>query len=90
MIQFLWGALSASASIVALLFLRFWRDTRDRIFLFFSAAFLMLCLNWSALVFIEPRLETRHYVYLLRLLAFMLIIAGVVDKNRRSASTRGE
>jgi hypothetical protein len=28
--------------------------------------------------------ESRHYVYVLRLLAFLLLIAGIVDKNRRS------
>ena len=87
MIQFLWGALAGGALTVAMLFHRFWRDTRDRIFAFFGSAFLMLCLNWTTLIFIEPRLETRHYAYVLRLIAFLLILAGIIDKNRRTRAT---
>ena len=78
-----WGALAGTSGTVAMLFIRFWRDTQDCIFLFSGAAFLVLGVNWAALVLVDPEFESRHYVYVLRLLAFTLILAGIVDKNRR-------
>jgi Family of unknown function (DUF5985) len=80
---FLWGALAMASFSAALLLLRFWRLSGERLFLFFSLGFGLLSLNWIVLAITQPTVETRHYVYLLRLLAFALIIAGIVDKNRR-------
>lgn len=84
MSQFLSGALVMSGWIAALFFLRFWRVTRDRLFLFFFLAFLMLALNWLGLAWLQPPDEGRHKILLLRLLGFVLIILGVIDKNRRA------
>jgi Family of unknown function (DUF5985) len=81
--EFLWGALSMASATVALLFLRSWRTTRDRLFVYFSTAFAVLALNWIGLAIVDPSLETRHILYILRLVAFVLIIIGVIDKNRR-------
>lgn len=79
---FLWGALAMASTVAGLYFWRFWKESRDRLFVFFSAAFCVLALNWLGLaVTDEP--ETRHWVYALRLVAFVLIIVGIVDKNRR-------
>jgi hypothetical protein len=83
--DFLWGALSMSAWIAGLFFLRFWHITRDRLFAFMSVAFCMLSLNWLCLALLEVAVESRHQVYVIRLLAFVLIVIGVVDKNRRAA-----
>ena len=83
--QFLWGALAMSGAIAALFFLKFWSATRDRLFIFFFLAFLMLALNWVGLAAVQSVAESRHKVLLLRLLAFVLIIVGVIDKNRRAA-----
>jgi len=80
---FLWGALAASCWAAGLHFLRFWKDSRDRLFVFFFLAFWVLSLNWLGLALIDEPTETRHYVYAVRLVAFMLIIAGIIDKNRR-------
>lgn len=82
--QFLFGALSMTCCTAALLFLRFWRMTWDRLFLFFSLGFWVFALNWIALAITESGLENRHYTFLLRLLAFGLIIVGILDKNRRN------
>ena len=79
----LWGALIFGCSAVAVFFVRFWAVSRDRFFLFFSAAFAIFALNWAALALIPIDVESRHYAYLLRLTAFVLLIAGIVDKNRR-------
>jgi hypothetical protein len=76
-------AVAATASFVAgLLFVRFWRDTRDPLFAFFGVAFWLLALSWGVLGLFDPTEEARPYVYLVRLVAFVLIIAAVVQKNR--------
>jgi hypothetical protein len=81
--QFLWGMLAMAALVAALLFLRLWRSGGDRLFAFFAAAFAIFALNWIGLGVSNPDHETVHYSYLLRLGAFVLIIVGIVDKNRR-------
>ncbi|MBX5459586.1 MAG: hypothetical protein IRZ28_00710 [Steroidobacteraceae bacterium] len=81
--QFLWGALSMACLTVSVFFLRYWKTTGDRLFVYFSTAFAILTLNWVGLAIVEPSVETRHILYVLRLAAFVLIIIGVLDKNRR-------
>ncbi len=88
MIQFLSGVAVASSLAVGLFFLRLWRDTRDRFFALFGLAFWMLALNGVTLLWAAPADEHRHYFYLIRLLAFLLIIAAIVDKNRTSGRPR--
>ena len=39
-------------------------------------------LSWTALAIENPPRETQHYFYSLRLLAFLLILGAVIDKNR--------
>jgi uncharacterized protein DUF5985 len=75
---FVSGVLFTASCIAALFFLRFWRETRDRLFLFFSGAFLLLAVQRTLLV----AFPTVESLYLLRLLAFLLIIAAIADKNR--------
>jgi hypothetical protein len=79
---FLWGASACASWVAGLFFLRFWRETRDRFFGLFAAAFWALSLNWIGLALTEPPDEARTAFYLVRLLAFLLILAAVVDKNR--------
>ena len=43
----------------------------------------MLALNWTVLALGRPSDESRHWVYVIRLAAYLLLIAGIVDKNRR-------
>lgn len=82
---FLWGALAAASLVVSLFFFRFWRVSGERLFGFFAFAFAAFSANWIGLALIHPPVESRHYLYLLRLAAFLLIIFGIVDKNRRRA-----
>lgn len=80
---FLWGALAMAAFVVGLHFLRFFTRTRERLFLALAATFWILALNWTLLAVLEPDAESRHWVMLVRLLAFVVLLAGIVDKNRR-------
>ncbi|GEM_PF-292623 len=78
------GALVLASWVAGLFFLRFWRLSHDRLFVYFCAAFWLLGLNWLSLAAINWVPETQHQGFIVRLLAFVLIIVGVVDKNRRN------
>jgi peptidoglycan/LPS O-acetylase OafA/YrhL len=79
---FLLGLLVMACAVAGLFFLRFWRRTRDRLFAIFAAAIWLLGLNWLLLAFTHWDEPTTSWLYLIRLLAFMLILIGVLDKNR--------
>jgi hypothetical protein len=81
---FLLGMLTAFSASISLFFLKFFRESRDRLYLFFSAAFGVLTFDWLARALLSPRHESQHYLFLIRLLAFLLIIAGIAAKNRSS------
>lgn len=82
--EYLWGMLTMATSMAAFFFLRYWHVSRERLFLFLSFAFVSLSASWIALAMIRPAYEHRQIVYLLRLLAFAVIMIGIADKNRRS------
>ena len=75
---------ATGAWVGGLLFLRFWRDSRDPLFAFFGGAFWLISLSWTLLALTNPTDEARPYIYALRLVAFILIIAAMVVKNRES------
>ena len=82
--HFLSGSVMMASFTVALFFVRYWRKSRDRLFLFFCVAFLIFGLErvliaWSG----DPNSERTAALYLIRCLGFVLILAGIVDKNRR-------
>ena len=80
--QFCWGVLAMGSLVAGLFFLRYWKVTGDRLFAFFAMAFAMLSTNYVVLAAVDPAFEARHLIYLIRLAGFILIIVGVVDKNR--------
>jgi hypothetical protein len=86
--QFLWGATAVLCAVAALFFLKFWRRTRDGLFAAFSAAFATLAAHFAALGVLHPASETRHYLYVVRFAAFVIIIGGIVAKNRSSPPRR--
>ncbi|HET7347365.1 MAG TPA: DUF5985 family protein [Acidobacteriaceae bacterium] len=83
---FLLGVIAVTSLLAALYFLRFWRDTRDTLFLAFSAAFLIEGLNRTARIFFENPSEASPWVFIVRAFAFLIIIAGIIGKNRRSGA----
>jgi len=80
--QFLMGAIAMGSWVAALFFLRFWWETRDRLFAIFTAAFCLLGLTRLGLALTQSGEERHTYLYWLRLIAFALIIFAIVDKNR--------
>ena len=85
LIVVLQSASATAAWTAGTFFFRFWRETADRLFLFFALAFWLLATSWLTLAIFDPTDETRPYVYAIRLVAFLLIIAATIEKNRGSA-----
>lgn len=83
MFAFVSGLITMGFVVAGLFFLRFWRRTKDWLFVAFAAAFWLLALNQTLLVLSQARIEERSWLYLLRLLAFATIIAAIWFKNRR-------
>ena len=83
---FAWGVLAMASLVAALFFLRYWRASRDRLFGFFSLAFVGMAINWTVLAVVNrPVDEARQaHAYVIRLVAFVILIVGIIDKNRRS------
>jgi hypothetical protein len=81
--DFLGGAVSMGFAVAALLFLKFWRRTREALFLAFSASFLLLGVTQALLILAEVPQEERSRLYLLRLVAFLLILGALWWQNRR-------
>jgi hypothetical protein len=79
--QFMLGAIVMACFVAGIFFLRFWRKTHDRLFAMFAAAFWLLGVNWLALGFVVQD-EVRTVLYVVRLLAFILILVAIIDKNR--------
>ena len=79
--QFLLGGVVVGCGVAGLFVLRFWRRTGERLFLIFGVAFWTLGVNWLALAFTRQD-EVRTWLYAVRLVAFVLILWGIIDKNR--------
>jgi hypothetical protein len=80
--QFIMGATAMAFATAGLFFLKFWRRTRDRLFLIFALAFWLLGITRIALASLGEVSETHTILYVFRFFAFALILLAVVDKNR--------
>lgn len=79
------GMLVMGYAVAGLFFLRFWRQTRDRLFGAFAAAFWLLAAQRLALALSANPNGDQLLLYGIRLLAFVLILVAIVDKNRGSS-----
>jgi hypothetical protein len=83
MSNFLSGVIAMGYWTAALFFLRFWRETADRLFALFAVAFVLLGVTRTVQVMLHEVSEARTYAHWVRLAAFVLILAAIIDKNRR-------
>jgi hypothetical protein len=79
--QLIAGAVIMGLATAALFFLRFWTRTRDRLFLYFAAAFGLLAVNRLLVSTLDIAREEQSWVYVIRLVAFCLIIVAILLKN---------
>lgn len=76
------GAIAMACLVAGVFFLRFWRKTGDRFFLFFAISFCVEGVNRAALGVVSDPNEAQPFFYIVRLLSFVLILIAIVDKNR--------
>jgi hypothetical protein len=81
--QMLTGAIACGSLLAGLFFFRFWRTTRDRFFLFFALSFWLETGNRIALGLLVNSSELEPVFYIVRVVAYGLIIVAIVQKNRK-------
>jgi hypothetical protein len=79
----LYGASAAVSATIGLVFLRYWKAQHERLFGYFAGAFACFAAGWTLRIAIAYD-EHQAYVFLPRLLGFLLIIVAIFDKNRRA------
>ena len=84
--QVLSGAVVMGFAVAGLLFLSYWRRTRQTLFFTFAASFFLLMVNYGWLAVTEIPEEERSPLFLVRLLAFGLIIVAIFQSNREEPS----
>lgn len=80
---FLLGVIVTASLTAAGFFWRFYRQTLDRLFLAFAAAFAIEGINRMAFLMIDKPSEGSPIIYMVRLVAFLLLLGAIVAKNRR-------
>ena len=84
MYEVLSGALMICCFVAGLFFLKFWKKTRDRLFMLFSLSFFILSGERLMLGYLGGQNEPSPLVYLFRLGAFLLIIFAIIQKNKET------
>lgn len=85
LVNFLSGATALGFLACGLFFLRFWRRTRDPLFMAFALAFALLGIGQAVLALANIPTEERGSIYLIRLSAFALILFAILRKNRAAS-----
>ena len=85
------GAILMGYWAIGTCFARFWRTSHDRFFAFFAFAFWLFAAERLLLILVDLENEMRPYVYIVRLIGYLLILFAIFDKNRsNSGSKQGE
>jgi hypothetical protein len=83
--EWLLGAITLGTVMAGLFFLRFWRVTGDRLFLFFALAFFVEGVSRILMALSGAGSEEDPSIYLLRFISYGLIVWAIVDKNRQAS-----
>lgn len=86
---FLAGVTMATFLASGLFFLKLWKAADDRFFAFFAIACALLSVERVVALFVQgvldtstsPPPESSSWIYLIRLLAFAMIVVAIVSKN---------
>jgi Family of unknown function (DUF5985) len=77
------GMVSMGSLVAGFVFLRYWRRSRDRLFMYFCIAFFVDAAVRVGQALLTVPSEHEAFIYLPRLATFALIAWAIVDKNRR-------
>jgi hypothetical protein len=80
---FLLGVIVTASLVAAAYFLKFWRQTRDPLFLGFACAFLIEGVNRTCFLFVPNPESGSVTLYTVRLLSYALILVAIAHKNRK-------
>jgi hypothetical protein len=83
---FIGGMTTMGYLIAGLFFFRFWWRTSDRLFGYFGVSFFILAVSQAASALAAIPSEDQTWIYLLRLVAFTLLIIGIIQKNLGEAN----
>ena len=78
---FLLGVIATSSLAAGVIFLKFWRQTRDPLFLSFAIAFIVEGFNRASLLLVEKPNEGNPIIYLVRLAVFLILLIAIILKN---------
>jgi uncharacterized membrane protein HdeD (DUF308 family) len=78
---FLLGIISTCSLMAGIFFLKFWRGTRDQLFLAFAIAFIIEGINRGAFLLMKTPNEGSPWIYIVRLFASLLILVAILRKN---------
>ncbi|MGH9599190.1 MAG: DUF5985 family protein [Terracidiphilus sp.] len=79
--SFMLGVIATALFTAGVFFLKYWRRSRDVLFLAFGFAFILVAFNRASLLFMAHPSEAATWYYLIRLLAFLIILAAILKKN---------
>lgn len=82
------GAVIMGDVIAALFFVRFWKLTDDRFFLFFAASFIAIAASRVVVDENLPPIGYEPFGYMIRILSYLFIIAGILYKNTSVRTSR--
>lgn len=76
------GAIAFASLMAGLFFLRFWKQTKDRFFLFFALSFGIEGVN-RIVMGLELHFQEDHpVIYVIRFISYLLIMFAILEKNR--------
>ncbi|MGE0870113.1 MAG: DUF5985 family protein [Kofleriaceae bacterium] len=84
LLPFLHGAVAVTCLAIGLKFLKYYRLSQDRFFVWFAVAFFTFGGGATWRVFSPHMWEHAHLVFLPRLAGFVLILIAIIDKNRHA------
>jgi hypothetical protein len=78
------GWIVAGYMVCGLFFIRFWKTSADKLFLAFGIAFWVLAAQRLMMIAWEGTDGREALLYAVRLFAFCLILAAIINKNREA------
>jgi len=87
---FLLGLIVACTLVSAAFFFKFWRQTRDPLFIGFSVAFFIEGCNRLSFLFVDSPTGDNPFIYTVRLISYLVILVAIANKNRRGKQRKAQ
>ncbi len=76
------GAIALGSLAIGLFFLKYWRNTRDRFFLYFALSFSLEGVSRIHMGLNQAVREDIPVYYIIRIMSYGLILLAIWEKNR--------